>query len=199
MKRFKLCPYCGTKNEPVLFECIQCASDLTGVKITDDETEKARLNQEQLAGNTNLIRLCDCGTKNVSNARKCVSCGEDISDIVPTPDCEITTTFVLSSLDGNYAFRLEADETVIGRENAMQDYLKDKTYVSRVQCKLSIECGTLCIENLSATNFTFVNNQKISQKEKLADGDEIGLGGVNKNGERQDLAAYFLVRIGTCI
>ena len=31
------------------------------------------------------------------------------------------------------------------------------------------------------------------------DGDEIGLGGLNINGNRQDDAAYFTVRIGTCI
>lgn len=199
MEKYKVCPCCGTKNEPVLLECIQCASDLTGEKITDDETEKARLIQEPLTGNTRLIRLCDCGTINAANARKCISCGEDISDILPTPERENTISFVLSSLDGNYAFRLVSDETVIGRENAMQDYLKDKTYVSRAQCKLTIECGDLFIENLSGTNFTFVNNQKISKIQKLTDGDEIGLGGVNKNGTRQELAAYFLVRIGTCI
>ena len=57
----------------------------------------------------------------------------------------------------------------------------------------------LFIENLSNTNFTYVNNKKILEKTKLQDGDEIGLGGTNLNGKCQEQAAYFLVRIGQCI
>ena len=34
---------------------------------------------------------------------------------------------------------------------------------------------------------------------ELKDGDEIGLGGNEQNGSRQAEAAYFLVRIGTCM
>ena len=55
------------------------------------------------------------------------------------------------------------------------------------------------IENLSNTNFTYVNNKKIMEKTKLTDGDEIGLGGTNLNHKRQEQAAYFQVRIGQCM
>ena len=39
---------------------------------------------------------------------------------------------------------------------------------------------------------------KITEKVKLNDGDEFGLGGITINGNRQEQAAYFLVRIGAC-
>ena len=53
------------------------------------------------------------------------------------------------------------------------------------------------IKNYSNTNFTFVNNVKISSEEflELHDGDEIGLGGNSQDGERQQGAAYFIVRM----
>lgn len=47
------------------------------------------------------------------------------------------------------------------------------------------------IENMSNTNFTYVNNKKILGKTKFQDGDEVGLGGTNINGKRQEQAAYF--------
>ena len=50
------------------------------------------------------------------------------------------------------------------------------------------------IENLSNTNFTFVNNQKIAEKTELHVDDEIGLGGNETNGSRQSGAAYLILR-----
>ncbi|MGN1108725.1 MAG: FHA domain-containing protein [Oscillospiraceae bacterium] len=49
--------------------------------------------------------------------------------------------------------------------------------------------------NLSTTNFTYVNNVRISSRQELHDGDEIGLGGNSAEGTRQEGAAYFTVRI----
>lgn len=200
MLKYKICPSCNTKNEPTLLECLNCEADLTRVKVTDEETEKmleenaATQPQEQVK----LVRVCECGTHNPSNARKCSSCKEDISDITPIPetdenDCK--KTFVLSSLDGQYAYKITADEITVGRENVMSDYLSAKSYVSRSHAKLVVENEELYIENLSGTNFTYVNNKKITGKVKLENGDEIGLGGTNLNGKCQSEAAYFIVRI----
>lgn len=200
MLKYKVCPSCNTKNEPTLLECLNCEADLTCVKVTDEETEKmleenaATQPQEQVK----LVRVCECGTHNPSNARKCSSCKEDISDITPIPetdedDCK--KTFVLSSLDGQYAYKITADEITVGRENVMSDYLSAKSYVSRSHAKLVVENEELYIENLSGTNFTYVNNKKITGKVKLENGDEIGLGGTNLNGKYQSEAAYFIVRI----
>ena len=40
MQKYKICPSCHSKNEPTLLECLYCETDLTRVKITDEETEK---------------------------------------------------------------------------------------------------------------------------------------------------------------
>ena len=203
MEKYKICPSCHEKNEPTLLECIYCEADLTRVKITDEESERMRENNSIAEQQTaELVRLCECGAKNPPNARKCSSCGEDISDITPTPDTAekpAETTFVLSSTDGQYAYKLTSDEIIIGRENVMSEYLSVKSYVSRSHARLSIINGELFIENMSNTNFTYVNNQKITDKTRLNDGDEIGLGGTNINGKSQSMAAYFLVRIGQCM
>jgi ribosomal protein L40E len=204
MEKYKICPSCKKKNPPALFECMSCEADLTGVKITDEETE--RMNAANAVAQTEpakkMVRVCECGAKNAPNARKCSSCNEDISDITPTPDEEeepASITFVLSSLDGQYAYKVIADEVTIGRTNTMSEYLSAKGYVSRAHAKLIKTDNELYIENLSNTNFTYVNNKKIDVRTKLQDGDEIGLGGTNLNGKCQEQAAYFLVRIGQCM
>lgn len=208
MQKYKICPSCHSKNEPTLLECLYCEADLTRVKITDEETEK--MLEENAAATpapsekSTIVRVCDCGEKNPANARKCQACGEDISDITPTPDgvlenVTVTPTYVLSSLDGQYAYKVAGAETVIGRENSMSDYLASKSYVSRTHAKLTIEAAAFYIENLSGTNFTYVNNKKIVAKTELKDGDELGLGGTNINGKCQSEAAYFLVRIDQCM
>lgn len=206
MEKYKICPSCKTKNPPALFECMNCEADLTGVKITDEETEKMiaeNATAQAEATPKKMVRVCECGTKNAPNARKCSSCDEDISDITPTPDVEAESrevlSFVLSSLDGKFAYKIVANELTIGRENTMSEYLAKKSYVSRSHAKVTKVNEDLYIENLSNTNFTYVNNKKITEKTKLQDGDEVGLGGTNLNGKRQEQAAYFLVRIGQCM
>lgn len=200
MLKYKICPSCNTKNEPTLLECLNCETDLTRVKVTDEVTEKMldENTTTQPQERVKLVRVCECGTHNPSNARKCSSCNEDISDIMPTPESDeknCKKTFVLSSLDGKYAYKISTDEITIGRENAMSDYLSVKSYVSRSHAKLIVENEELYIENLSSTNFTYINNKKSIGKVKLENEDEIGLGGTNLNGKCQYEAAYFIVRI----
>ena len=209
MQKYKICPSCHSKNEPTLLECLYCEADLTRVNITDEEAEKMLEENAATAPatskKTTMVRVCDCGEKNPANARKCHACGEDISDITPTPDgtpenaAVNAPAYVLSSLDGQYAYKVSGNETVIGRENSMSDYLAAKSYVSRAHSKLTIEDGVFYIENLSGTNFTYVNNKKITAKTELKNGDELGLGGTNINGKFQSEAAYFLVRIDQCM
>jgi hypothetical protein len=202
MEKYKLCPACGTKNAPSLLECVSCEADLTRVKVTDEETEKMLAEAAEAAAPQSVIRLCECGVKNPGNARKCSGCGEDISDITPIPDAPeeapAKVSFILSSLDGQYAFHIPEEGITIGREQGMQEYLSKKPYVSRTQAQLTVEAGTLYIENLSKTNYTYVNNRRITEKTPLQDGDELGLGGTNIDGKCQEQAAYFLVRIGAC-
>ena len=180
MEKFKICPVCGMHNKPNMIECIGCETDLTSVKATDEATEQAKITaQENTSENVEekYVRVCDCGCINSATAKKCVECGEDISDIAPILQSENNTCkYVMTSLDGEYAYEIKDGTAILGRENEMRE--DDKVY----------------IENLSNTNFTFVNNQKIAEKTELHVDDEIGLGGNATNGSRQSGAAYLILR-----
>lgn len=202
MSKFKICPECGTKNPPNAIECENCDWDLMSVFVTDEQQEAAKkASEETISDKNSLVRICsECGTKNPPNARKCSNCGEDISDIIATADIapasepEIkSAAFVLKSLDDKITFKIDRDNITVGREHELKDYLAAKIFVSRRHCQFTLENGELFVEDLNSANSTYVNNQKISTKTKLARGDEIGLGGAVFNGSRQDNAAYFLV------
>ena len=198
MEKFKICPVCGMHNKPNMIECIGCETDLTSVKATDEAAEQAKITaQENTSENVEekYVRICDCGCINSATAKKCVECGEDISDIAPILQSRNNTCkYVMTSLDGEYAYEIKDGTAILGRENEMKEYLADKTYVSRQHAKITKEDDKIYIENLSNTNFTFVNNQKIVEKTELHIDDEIGLGGNETNGSRQSEAAYLILR-----
>ena len=198
MEKFKICPVCGMHNKPNMIECIGCETDLTSVKATDEATEQAKITaQENTSENVEekYVRICDCGCINSATAKKCVECGEDISDIAPILQSENNTCkYVMTSLDGEYAYEIKDGTAILGRENEMKEYLADKAYVSRQHAKIMKDDDMIYIENLSNTNFTFVNNQKIAEKTELHVDDEIGLGGNETNGSRQSWAAYLILR-----
>ena len=198
MEKFKICPVCGMHNKPNMIECIGCETDLTSVKATDEATEQAKITaQENTSENVEekYVRVCDCGCINSATAKKCVECGEDISDIAPILQSEKSACkYIMTSLDGGYAYEIKDGPAILGRENEMKEYLADKVYVSRQHAKIIKEDDKVYIENLSNTNFTFVNNQKIAEKTELHIDDEIGLGGNEINGSRQTDAAYLIMR-----
>ena len=204
MEKYKLCPVCGFHNNPLFLECAECETDLQNVPLTDPEAQQS----ETTTPVTNeaeavMVRICDCGTKNPFHARRCSQCGEDISDIMPVPDEEpAEMQYLLTSLDGVYAYEIPEGVTNIGREQVMGEYLSGKPFVSRKHAILTLDAQNqvLTIQNCSNTNYTFVNNQMLrgDQSIPLNDGDEIGLGGYVHEGQRQEDAAYFLVRIGQC-
>jgi ribosomal protein L40E len=202
MKKFKICPTCGTRNEPTAIECEECEANISTVRVMDEETIKSVQEQDDQAITATTpmtrTRICEeCGFRNPSNARKCQKCGEDISDILPVEAASADHLhFILTSLDGEYAYQIPDGKTLIGREAAMSDYLAKKSFVSRKHAQLNLENGKASIENISQTNYTYINNEKITNGFKeLHDGDIIGLGGNEKNGKRQEEAAYFSVRI----
>jgi len=216
VKKYKICPLCGKHNDPSLLECTECESDLSGVSVTDKETQSRQQNNHKTTPvqSQTMIRLCECGERNPVQVRKCIACGEDISDIVPISENinisdNINTNenvsnkviFKLESFDGRYMYNIAGGNTIIGREYEMKEYLKEKTYVSRRHAELIFRDEKLFIRNLSKTNFTYINNRKTDENSvtELHDGDEIGLGGIVINGSTQAEAAYFLVRTRECI
>lgn len=305
-EKYKICPACGKKNYPGLVECVDCEQDLTHVRITDDETERAALK----ADHTPMVRICDnCHSKNPSNARKCGVCGEDIADITPTPDSapviaagyvrgvnteelsdtpsvlqkavdtpptvtaaptpvaldkghdgsgdtptatvsspetpvespvstvsspetplqtpgaptdaalnpaavgdgevipadrptvindavhKSSVTVRLTSLDRSYTLELSEGVTLLGRSETGGEYLATKPYVSRTHCSITVSEEGALLEELSNTNYTFVNNQRVMGKVLLKNGDMLSLGGLTVGGNRQVHAAYFTVTV----
>lgn len=161
-----------------------------------------------------LARLCSsCGNINLPQLRKCQNCGEDISDILPTPvpasvqtnaiptvntveSEQIEMHYQLSEINSGYVYNVPCGVMLIGREQGMRECLAQRPYVSRIHAKIIAQNGKLMIENLSTTNYTYVNNIKIpAGRTELHPGDELGLGGLCVNGVRQDKAAYFLVEL----
>lgn len=219
MTKYRICPNCRSKNPPNLLSCKYCGSDsLEYEKIIDDsllvspDNESVQPSEPQNVRNeaVRMVRVCDCGTRNPVNVRKCSKCGEDISVIRPVNELDLPAEqsqpqiketlnkCTLNSLDGEFVFEIKEHITTVGREVSMSSYLSKKKYVSRRHAELLHESGRLYIKNLSSTNYTFVNNEKIESEKyiELHDGDELGMGGKLINNERQNDAAYFIVRIG---
>lgn len=203
MEKYKICPVCQTKNSPAVLECIECGNDLMGVRIVDDShDEKSRLSVTSTQTdekNNEPVRICDCGQVNKASTRKCIRCGEDISDVIPMirdgDDCA-RDNFSIKSIDGSVTLSLKCpSEHFIGRECELSEYLRSKSYVSRKHAKIVVAIDGVFIENISKANGTYVNNKKIddNMSVKLTIGDEIGLGGLVKDGRRQELAAYFIL------
>ncbi|MCR5662855.1 MAG: FHA domain-containing protein [bacterium] len=219
MEKFKVCPECGEHNSPNAMECSKCEYELIGVSVYD-ENKTCDENAEPEPAEP--VRICECGFANPASSRKCSECGEDISDIIPKipdkanaqeqrasgnsaetcgqqaepcGDCSSKTgKFVLESLDGSFKVELSGD-AIVGREAELSGYLKAKSYVSRCHAKFICRDGQVSLINLGS-NGTFVNNVRLANGEEklLSDGDEIGLGGLLKDGSRQEQAAYFIFR-----
>lgn len=204
LTKFKICPVCGRHNSPALLECQQCENDLTAIEVVDEANIEQASNKKDELINTNksnfrLVKICDCKKENPPQARKCCDCGEDISDIraVEIQNNGLALNAVLCSIDGAYSFKIENPITILGRGNAMADYLKDKLYVSRKHAKLTVLVDKIYIEDIGSANQTFVNGILISKDKPvlLKNGDELGLGGKRINGEKQNQAAYFVVKV----
>lgn len=206
LEKYKICPACGEHNPPNLLECRKCETDLTGIKVMDvrlEQQEKEAKEAAKQAGSGYaeplLVRVCECGAHNPPQARKCRECGEDISDIIPTTVIQKKHVFSyeLTAIGDDFTVTMDKPVCIIGRESELNAYLGRRMYVSRQHAKLSVVAGKVLIENLSSTNKTFINNKAISNSgpTELADGDEIGLGGMEIDGQRQEQAAYFLFHI----
>jgi pSer/pThr/pTyr-binding forkhead associated (FHA) protein len=97
-------------------------------------------------------------------------------------------------VDSDYIYPLPNGSIIVGREHGRRECLIGKQYVSRIHAKITVENGAVFIENLSKTNYTYVNNIRIpAGRTRLNAGDEVALGGISVNGTRQEEAAYFIV------
>jgi len=81
-------------------------------------------------------------------------------------------------------FRLSAGATkTIGRA-ARADFIVDRALVSRLHCRLTAGDEKLEVEDLSSTNGTFVNDQRVDRA-SIASGDRLRVGRIELTIERQ--------------
>lgn len=197
MSKFKICPDCGRRNPPGRIECEECEADLTAVPLTDGEAQENTAHsaavQPELPAKPRPVRICACGAENPAAARVCASCGEDISVITRSAPGEIRA---LLPPRWKLGARATSTEIILGRERELAEHFAAKPFVSRVHAKLSISGGRVFIEDMGATNHTYVNGELVTGKPReLLDGDVVGLGGSSPDDETQRGAAYFTVRI----
>lgn len=88
--------------------------------------------------------------------------------------------WILETADGNtpeLTFRLSSGGRTIGRA-VRADFVIDTVMVSRLHCRLTaLSSGALEVEDLSSTNGTYVNDQRI-QRAVLTNGDRLRVGRV---------------------
>jgi hypothetical protein len=70
----------------------------------------------------------------------------------------------------------EGDQRIIGKGDSAQVRLDEDALASRIHARLSLEKGSLWIEDLGSRNGTFINGKKIEKKTMLRSGDKVTLG-----------------------
>ena len=214
----RLCD-CGAKNPPNARKCTICGEDISDVIPASDEDENLPSppeKEEALAEKNDIIEeksvvseeksavseeKSDVPEEKAENPEEKATAPEERAQEAPATVLndkvaeELAPKPTLVALDGTYRFVLQKGETVVGRNAAMAEYLVAKPYVSRIHCRFLAEEKGLFVENLSATNYTFLNNRMVTGKTLLSEGDEVALGGLVVDGKRQERAAYFRVKL----
>ena len=79
---------------------------------------------------------------------------------------------------GPYRFRVTAGRARTLGRSTNADFVLDAVLVSRFHCSLSVADGGLAVENLSRSNGTFVNDERI-ERAVLKEGDRLRVGRVD--------------------
>ncbi|MBO4548860.1 MAG: FHA domain-containing protein [Abditibacteriota bacterium] len=206
MDFYKICPDCGRKNDPGRRRCA-CGRDLTRVSATNDEIESSLRNRgpEEPVIETPPapmpVRVCPCGEKNPVNLRKCRRCGGELMDIPltrdsvpeegPRPGETPARACALLLPDGSRFPVTEA--TVLGREGALREALKDRPFVSRRHCELIPGPEGLFVRDLGSTNGTWLNGQRLGCEPRRAEnGSRLVLAG---DPEAQDVRGIYALTV----
>jgi len=90
-----------------------------------------------------------------------------------------------SSDDGALTFRLPRGASRTFGRARRADFVLDAALVSRLHCRITAGENALDIEDLSSTNGTFVNDQRVA-KAHAAAGDRLRIGRVELKVEKLD-------------
>ncbi len=83
--------------------------------------------------------------------------------------------WLLQAEGGRYRFRVTAGRARTLGRSTNADFVIDAMLVSRFHCSLSVADGELAVENLSRSNGTFVNGDRI-ERAVLKPGDRLRVG-----------------------
>lgn len=178
----KICSVCGTQNDDAVDYCKDCGADLSGVAPDQEEIDVIETPVEavepfEVEEVADDVETVDAEPVEVTDA----SSPEDTE----TPD---TGAYLVVVSTGD-KISLVNPETIIGREDPISNIFPDidttpfgglEGGVSRKHAKITQEDDQYHIEDLSSTNYTLVNKEKLepATPRKLAAGDEIRLGRV---------------------
>lgn len=70
----------------------------------------------------------------------------------------------------------EGDQRILGKGETANVRLDEDSLVSRTHARVSLEKGSLWIEDLGSRNGTFINGKKVEKKTMLRPGDKVTLG-----------------------
>lgn len=182
----KICSVCGTQNDDAVDYCEDCGADISSVALDQalDQVEND----------------VDATPIEVSDLVEAVE-SEEVAEPVDAEPAEVTDASSPEDTDtpdtGAYLvvvstgdkIPLVNPETVIGREDPISNIFPDidttpfgglEGGVSRKHAKITQVDDQYHIEDLSSTNYTLVNKEKLepATPRKLAAGDEIRLGRV---------------------
>lgn len=130
-----------------------------------------------------------CGEPLENGAGTCPKCGVDVSDptasFEPVAGAEKEMTGVVAPSEGpllvvrkgpdvGETFYLDRPELTIGRDPEADIFLNDVT-VSRRHARLTVEGGTVSVEDTDSLNGTYVNGV-IVDRAQLATGDALQIG-----------------------
>lgn len=91
-----------------------------------------------------------------------------------------------SEPDGSLTFRLGPGSIKTVGRASRADFIVDAALVSRLHCRLEAGEQRLDVVDLASTNGTFVNDARVVDRAKLAEGDRLRVGRVELTVERQD-------------
>ncbi len=89
--------------------------------------------------------------------------------------------WILESTEGTFRLKPGAIKTVGRAPRA--DFILDVALVSRLHCRITAAADNLEVVDLSSTNGTFVNDQRV-EKAQLKTGDRLRIGRVELTVER---------------
>ena len=207
MAIYKVCPYCGFRNEPTASDCQSCDADLVTVALTEVEEETQPKQEQTETRSPQMGRRCRCGTLSALGVQTCPSCGQNLSSMplvqmmdsgtsqtAPAEKPADTAGWSFQLIGTAVLFRIRDGERItVGAAERWREALSNYPFVSRSHADLAVRNGRLFITDHS-TNGTQLNFRLIpkNQETEIPDNAVLGLGG--RAEERQMNAAYFQVR-----